>query len=436
VVPTAQPQYRIVNSLFEELTTFHDSVFYDVTGWSQAHAYGLPVRKQKDARLVEGAAVTTPKVLAGAVRGGPSSYAYLLPWSDYNAAKALVALQRAGVVAKVSFKPFSAGTPAQPVDFGYGTLVIPVAAQKLPADSLFRVVSRVSRQAGVTFTGVATGFSTGGIDLGSNNVRTVPEAKAALLVGTGTNASEVGEAWFVANQQLGLPISRIELANFGRAPLERYTSLVLVGGTYAALDRAAVDRLRRWVQDGGTLITLKNASEWAIKQGIVKEKLLAAGPGGWADTTAAARTRPARRADFVAQEQEGTRAIAGSIYRADVDLTNPIAFGLTSRQLYVFRNGTTFLKPSRNPYATVVQYAAQPLVSGYVSKANLRQISNSAAVVVSKVGAGRVVLFADDPNFRHYWHGTSRLFTNALLLGPLLSLPEDPATIAAAEEAH
>ncbi|WP_310396386.1 M14 family zinc carboxypeptidase [Hymenobacter sp.] len=435
VVPTAQPQYRIVNSLFEELTTFHDSVFYDVTGWSQAHAYGLAVSKQKNANLVQGPAVQAPKTLAGEVRGGPSSYAYLLPWTDYNAPRALAALHRAGLVAKVSFKPFRAGPSDKPLDFGYGTLVIPVAAQKLAADSVFQIVSRVSRQNQVVFTSVSTGFSVGGIDLGSNNVRTVPEAKAAILVGTGTNASEVGEAWFVASQQLGVPLSRIEVSNFGRAPLGRYTSIVLAGGSYAGLDKAAAEKLRRWVQEGGTLITLKNASEWVIKQGIVKDKLLIPANGGWADTTATVKGKPAapRRADFVEQEQEGTRAIAGSIYAADVDPTNPLGFGLTSRRLYVFRNGTTFLRPSRNPYATVAQYTAQPLVSGYVSKANLRQISNSAAVVVSKVGAGRVVLFADDPNFRHYWHGTSRLFVNALLLGPLLNLPEGAAAISEEE---
>ncbi|MCA8831496.1 M14 family zinc carboxypeptidase [Hymenobacter pini] len=454
VVPTSQPQYRIVHSLFEELTTFHDSVFYDVTGWSQAHAYGLAVAKQKNTNLVQGAPITALKVQTGTVRGGQSSYAYLLPWSDYNAARALVALQRAGLTAKVSFKPFRAGADEKnATDYGYGTLVIPVSAQKLPADSVFQIVSRVSRQNQVTFTGVGTGFSLGGIDLGSNNVRTVPEVKAALLVGTGINAAEAGEAWFVASQQLGLPLSRIEVGNFGRAPLGRYNTLVLVGGSYATLDKPTVERLRRWVQDGGTLITLKNASEWAIKQGIVKEKLLIPAHGGWADTTAlaeaiAANTPPApkatqrpkaelpfaRRADFVSQEQEGTRAIAGSIYQADIDITNPIGFGLTSRKLYVFRNGTTFLRPSRNPYATVAQYTPAPLVSGYVSANNLRQIRNSAAVVVSKVGTGRVVLFADDPNFRHYWHGTSRLFSNALLLGSLLNLPDGPAAISAEQE--
>jgi hypothetical protein len=436
VVPTAQPQYRIVNSVFEELTAFHDSVFYDVTGWALSHAYGLPIAKQKTAALVQGAPLVAPRALAGNVVGGQSNYAYLLPWSDYNAPKALVALQQAGVVGKVAFKPFAAGTQegGGKTDFGYGTLVVPVAAQKLPADSVFRVVSRVAQQARVTFTGVRTGFSVGGIDLGSNNVRTVPEAKAALLVGTGTNASEVGEVWYHASQQLGLPLSKIELANFGKAPLGRYSALVLVGGVYTALDRPAVERLRRWVQEGGTLITIKNASEWALKQGLVTEKLLIPAGTGWADTVATkGAVAAARRADFVTQEQEGTRAIAGSIYRADVDLTNPIAFGLTSRNLYVFRNGTTFLKPSRNPYTTVVRYAAKPLVSGYVSKGNVQKISNSAAVVVSKQGAGRVVLFADDPVFRSYWHSTSRLLSNALLLGPLLNVPEGAAAPTAEE---
>jgi hypothetical protein len=34
-----------------------------------------------------------------------------------------------------------------------------------------------------------------------------------------------------------------------------------------------------------------------------------------------------------------------------------------------------------------------------------------------------VVLFADNPNFRGYWHGTSRLFLNAVFFGNLLTVP-------------
>src|ERR1700761_9358782 len=40
IVPSEQPNYRIVHSIFEE-NRLKDSIFYDNTGWSIVHAYGL-----------------------------------------------------------------------------------------------------------------------------------------------------------------------------------------------------------------------------------------------------------------------------------------------------------------------------------------------------------------------------------------------------------
>ncbi|MFD2572861.1 M14 family zinc carboxypeptidase [Spirosoma soli] len=445
VVPTSQPHYRLVHSIFEEVTAFHDSVFYDVTGWSLVHGYGLPYAKLKDANLIKGTPITTVKPLAGNVINGQSNYAYVLNWADYHASKALGALQQAGVQTKVALKPFrvdgtsrtgsgpqSLGPSREEInrDFGYGSIVIPVANQTLSADSLYKLVSSVSRQAGVTFTGVSTGFSASGIDLGSNNIRSLKKPEAAILVGQGINPSEVGEVWFLLSEHLKLPLTKIEISNAGRANWNRYNTVVLVGGQYASLDKGVVGKLKSWIEDGGTLITTKNASEWAVKQGLVKENLIIPANMAKADTGKAAVTnRPTDRVDFVnISSKEGPRAVAGSIYTADLDITNPIGFGFTDRKIFVFRNGTTFLKPSSSPYGTVVKYAANPHVSGFVSKENLKKIGNSAAVVVSPEGAGRVVLFADDPNFRSYWHGTSKLFLNALLFGQHLSVPASQLT--------
>jgi len=47
----------------------------------------------------------------------------------------------------------------------------------------------------------------------------------------------------------------------------------------------------------------------------------------------------------------------------------------------------------------------------------------SASLIVSKVGSGRVVMFADNPNFRGSWYGTNRLFLNALFLGDKINVP-------------
>jgi hypothetical protein len=33
------------------------------------------------------------------------------------------------------------------------------------------------------------------------------------------------------------------------------------------------------------------------------------------------------------------------------------------------------------------------------------------------VGRGRVIAFAEDPNFRGYWRGVDRLFLNAVVVG-------------------
>ena len=80
------------------------------------------------------------------------------------------------------------------------------------------------------------------------------------------------------------------------------------------------------------------------------------------------------------------------------------------------------MKQSENPYGTVAQYVEEPFVGGYINEENLEKVSGTSAIVVRSEGEGSVVLFADDPNFRSYWHTTSRLFLNAIFFGQNLSL--------------
>ena len=39
------------------------------------------------------------------------------------------------------------------------------------------------------------------------------------------------------------------------------------------------------------------------------------------------------------------------------------------------------------------------------------------------MGRGRVVMFADNPNFRGAWYGTNKLFLNAIFFGNLIYVP-------------
>jgi hypothetical protein len=43
-------------------------------------------------------------------------------------------------------------------------------------------------------------------------------------------------------------------------------------------------------------------------------------------------------------------------------------------------------------------------------------VAGSPYVVRDRRGAGSVVLFLDDPNFRLFWDGLRRLFINAVFL--------------------
>jgi hypothetical protein len=66
-------------------------------------------------------------------------------------------------------------------------------------------------------------------------------------------------------------------------------------------------------------------------------------------------------------------------------------------------------------------FTPNPLLSGYVTKTNLKQLAGSAAVVVNAIGAGKVILLTDNPNFRAFWYGTNRLFMNAVFFGKTIN---------------
>ena len=188
----------------------------------------------------------------------------------------------------------------------------------------------------------------------------------------------------------------------------------MVSGNYALIDKNLTEKIKAWVQNGGTLITLKTASEWAIRNGFTKEKLL---------PVDSSKAIPVRQLYDNAVYIEGAKSLGGSLFKVDVDTTNPIGFGLHSKTLSWYKNGLTFLAPGSNPYNTVAQYTNDPLIGGYIHPTTLKRVKNSAAIVLGAEGNGRVILFADNPNFRGTWYGSNKVFLNALFFGGGINVP-------------
>jgi len=407
-----QDNYIMVRSVFEKQITYIDSSFYDASAWSLVHAYDLPYAEMKTSysagkRIT---ALATRQVI-DAVK---SNYAYVMSNTDYNIHKAIYSLQKSGVIVQSAFRPFTATINGAGKKFGYGSVVISVQQQLISPDSLYKAVVTAGRESNISIYGIQTGYSAGGVDLGSGYVRTLKKPEVLLIIGTGVAASEAGFIWHLLDQRLQMPVTKIDILNMSRANLNRYNTMIMVSGNYSLIDTITTNKIRTWVQAGNTLITIKGGTEWAIRNKFTREKLLPA------DT---AKGTPQRQDFDMAVHIEGAKALGGSIFRVDLDTTHPIGFGFTNRKVSVYKNGLTFLQPSSNPYNTVSQFTNDPLIGGYIHPTTLKKVKNAAAILVGAEGSGRVILFSDDPNFRGTWYGTNKLFLNAIFYGNNINVP-------------
>jgi hypothetical protein len=111
--------------------------------------------------------------------------------------------------------------------------------------------------------------------------------------------------------------------------------------------------------------------------------------------------------------------IPGSILRASVDTTSPLAFGLEPQADVFFDDSPAF---ALGPEATgagvrrVAWYDTEtPLRSGWAwGQASLK---GSAAVVDAPLGSGRVLLFGPEITFRAQSHGTFKFLFNGIYYG-------------------
>jgi hypothetical protein len=413
VVPTRQPQQRMVQTFFETYSKYRDSVFYDASAWSVANFYNM--RNQPTRSYSTDSPVNTTDDLVTVTAVPRSDYAYLIDWDDYNAPAALYALQQKGLEMASAFKPFSIETQAGVKEFNYGTVMIPVSKQDKSPQEVYQIIREVQDKWMVPVYGTQTGFSSSGIDLGSGNFRKIDKPKAVLLIGDGVNSYEAGEVWHLLDTRVKMPITKLQLRTFDYARLDKYNTLVMVSGQYGQLDSLRQAKISNWVKAGNTLITIGGASSWVVRNKLVKEKLVEKPK----DSTQAARL------PYVdASEHNGREEVGGAIFEVDLDLTHPLAFGYRYRDLPVYKNNEVFLKPSKNPYSTVAQYTKDPHIDGYISTNRYENyLKKSASLIVSPLGSGRVVMFADNPNFRGSWYGTNRLFLNALFLGSRIGVP-------------
>ncbi|WP_299796083.1 M14 metallopeptidase family protein [uncultured Maribacter sp.] len=412
-VPTQQPQYRMVQTMFETYEKYRDSVYYDASAWSVANFYNMKYKSTSAPNL--GDKITETENLISISPVQKSEYAYVMDWDDYNAPAALVYLQKKGIVASSAAKLFSIKTKKDTKKFNYGAVLVPVSLQKEDAAAVYKSIKEAQEKFDVPIYAVDSGLSLEGVDLGSGNISPIKKTKAVMLIGDGVSSYEAGEVWHLLDTRVHMPITKIPMRNFNKVSLDKYNTLVMVSGKYNLTEKQ-MSKIKDWTSKGNTLITIGTASKWAIEKKLVKEKLIKTEK----DSTELAVRKPYGDA----RENIGKESLGGVILKVDLDITHPLAYGYRDSNIPVYKNNSVWLAPSKNSYATIAKYAKKPHIDGFITEKNMQEnILNSASLIVSKLGSGRVVLFADNPNFRGSWYGTNRLFLNALFLGDKIKVP-------------
>jgi hypothetical protein len=415
VIPTNQPQYRLITAMFERRTSFEDSLFYDISAWTIPLGYGMPFAElgSGDFRSgIMGDQVTSIEWKQGQI-DRKSDYAYVFEWDEYYAPRLLSSLMQKGVMARVATERFAVSTSKGTRSFDYGTIMIPVGIQSHSSDALYALIDGYAKRDGVHVYGVNTGLVESGIDFGSASFAVVNNPTVLMFVGPGVTAGSAGEIWHLLDQRFDMPLALVETSAFGRVDLNKYSVIIMADGNYGGLGSAGVERLQAWVRSGGILIPVENAVNWAASNNLLSVK---------------AKSREGRNEDpksmpnyaDMGTARAGT-SIPGTIFEAQLDLTHPLGYGYNNRLFSIFKANNIILENTSNPYASPVRYSSKPLQAGYASVQNQKLLAGSPAVVVSAAGSGRVIGIVDDPNFRAFWQGSNKMFFNAMFFGKTIS---------------
>ena len=157
------------------------------------------------------------------------------------------------------------------------------------------------------------------------------------------------------------------------------------------LAEAGITGLREFVESGGTLITLNNASNFAIERlkAPVRNVLKGVAPR-----------------EFYCP---------GSILRTQLDETSAMTFGLEKESIAWFEGSPAFEATDPARVHVIARYPdnTSPLLSGWILGDQM--LRGKAALAEVKMGKGRIVLFGFRPQYRGQSLATIPLLFNAIL---------------------
>lgn len=409
VINIYQPKSRFITTLFEPQSKLPDSVTYDITAWNIMYSYGLKGYALNE-RINAGKNYEPKKADNASVSAKP--YAYVFRYQSLRDVEFLAALLKKGVRARSALKAFKVSNE----NFEPGTLIITQRNNESIAD-FDNVVQLTAKQLDRKIYTTTTGFVDTGKDFGSGYVAFLKAPRVAMLTGEQTSSLSVGEIWYFFEQQLKYPITQLGTDYFKTVDLKKFDVLIVPEGNYRMFDEATLGQVGTWVSAGGRLILIANAlTSFADQKGFALKQYATED----AKKDAEKKEKELKEKEGLLRYEEAERKsisdyMPGAIYKATLDKSHPLAFGLGDSYYALRENGLRygFLEDAWN--VGTIKGKAKP-VQGFAGfKAN-KKLDNSLVFGVEDKGRGNVIYFVDNPMFRCFWENGKMVFANAVFV--------------------
>jgi hypothetical protein len=351
----------------------------------------------------------------------------------------------------------------------------PGHADAVPIDcDLHELVSATASELKLAVHSVGTGQGKGDLpDLGGSHFELLQRPQIAMIARESVSSYSFGSIWHAIDTRLGIRHSHINGEWTQYDDLRRYNVIILPSNS--SWDEGFLGALKPWVEAGGTLIATGNSAfglaneksglssvrllrnvlqdlndyeisvqrDWQAQQktipglsSVFSHVPAEEGPVAWDPTY----TRPDTAA--LGREDEWRRLFMPAGAPLLAGRTNPehwLTFG-TGESIAVLYNGSSVLMAksgvqsavragalSAKEGAPMTRVGWSSVPAGY--ELSLRQsgllwpeagqrIANAPLVTRESIGSGQVILMAFEPTYRGTMQEDTRVFLNALVLGP------------------
>jgi len=380
---------------------------YDLTGWTLPMQFGVKVERITTSFIADAKKLDAKVPVSGGEVKGNAGFGYAISRNNNAAAKAVNRLQKAGEKVHVATAAFTDGGTNYPA----GTFLVEKGSKTQ------NNLSKIAQETGVVATAVGSKPS---------GAKLMQKVKVGLYKSWEGNIDEGWTRWVL--EQFDFDIDTLHDADIRTKNLSVYSALVIPSQRQedilhghrkgsmpdqftGGIGLVGTQALERYVANGGTLVCLDDASDFAIAQfGLPVEDL----------------TEGLSSSEFF---------IPGSLIRMNVNLDNPLAYGMQQEIAASFQRSRSFKKiiPQRKgeggsektalapapDVSEVARYASKDLLMSGWAKGQDRYLKDKSAMLNVGYEKGHVILFGFRPQFRGQTHGTYKLLFNSIYSGAI-----------------